>query len=494
MGARIGAEAFADGDREIFRRRLEDSLFVLDTVLRRPGFGEPADKVGAELEMFLITEDGTPAPVNLAVIAAARDERLTHEVGSFNLELNLTPRRFAGRPFTGIQTEIEAVLGLLADVGRQFGALALPIGMLPTLRLGDLGSDTMTDVLRYRVLDRELRRLRDGPFRIDISGPDECAIEADSIAVQAACCSWQVHITAVPEQLAITYDAVQLATAPLLAVSGNSPLLLGQRLWQETRIALYEQGMGDHAAATAAGAVPRVSFGSGWTHGTAGIFEDLVRDHEVLVPQWSDEDPLTALQRGHNPRLDELRLHQSTVWRWNRPVYDPAGSVRVEARALPSGPTPVDMAANTAFLVGLTTHLTTAGSGFTTALPFVAAKENFYRAAAIGPQALLWWPFPDGVRLLPAAELVCELIPVAADGLLALGVDHAEIDRYLSVVRCRATTGRTGARWQQRAFEALRRRSSTERALHELVHRYDELCTTNEPVHTWPAPFRGATQ
>ncbi|PWW62798.1 glutamate--cysteine ligase family protein [Actinokineospora spheciospongiae] len=492
MGVRIDTEAFTDRDREVFRRRLEDSLVVLDTVLRRPGFGGPPDTVGAELEVFLVTEDGTPAPVNLEVIAAAGDHRLTHEVGRYNLELNLTPGRVAGRPFTALRAEVGAVLRLVADAGGRFGALPLTTGMLPTLRPGDFGRDMITDVPRYRVLDRELRRRRDAPLRIGISGADECVIEADSIAVQAACCSWQVHLTAAPDRLAITHDAVQLATAPLLAVSGNSPLLLGRRLWSETRIALYEQGMGDHATAAATGTLPRVTFGSGWTDAATGVFADVVRNHDVLVPEVSDEDPLTALRRGRVPGLDELRLHQSTVWRWNRPVYDPAGNVRVEARALPSGPTPVDMAANAAFLVGLSRHLATTGSGFTAAVPFDAAKDNFHRAAAIGPRALLRWPFPGGLRVLPAADLVRALLPAAADGLRDLGVDRAEVDRYLSVLEHRAATGRTGARWQRGAFEALRRRSSTERALRESVHRYRELSTTDEPVHTWPAPSRGA--
>ncbi|MEV0681833.1 glutamate--cysteine ligase [Actinosynnema sp. NPDC050436] len=493
MGERIESEVFDAGTREVFRRRLEDSLVALDAVLKRPGFGAPADTIGAELEMFLVTDDGVPAPLNTALLTEADDDRLTHEVGRFNMELNLTPQHTANRPFSGLEGEIVAVQDLLAEVGKPFGARAVFVGILPTLGLADLARDAMTEVTRYRVIDRILRRRRNGsPFRISISGPDHCDIEVDSIAVQAACCSWQVHLTAIPDRLAATYDAVQMITAPLLAVSGNSPLLLGRRLWQETRVALYEQGMGDRATAAAAGSASRVSFGTEWKRGGRDVFEDAVRDHDVLVPEVSDEEPLAVVRRGRIPRLRELRLHQSTVWRWNRPVYDPAGNVRVEVRALPSGPTAVDMAANTAFLAGLTGHLVATGGDFTAGLSFEAARENFYRAAAVGPAAVVRWPFPGGVREVAAADLVTDLLPAATDGLRALGVDHAEAERYLSVVERRAATGRTGARWQRLTFEALREHGSSERALRELVRRYAGLSTSNQPVHTWPSPSRGA--
>ncbi|WP_433260277.1 glutamate--cysteine ligase [Actinosynnema sp. CS-041913] len=484
MGEQIADEHFSEDDRAAFRRRLDDSLDGLAALLRRPGFGRRATTVGAELEMFLVA-DGSPAPINEAVREAAADGRVALEVGRFNLEVNLTPREVAGRPFTAVRAETREVLGLVSEASRRFGAAPVLIGILPTLRREHLDRGSITRAPRYHVLDRELVRRRTSPFRITIDGPDHCAIDADSIAVQAACCSWQVHLVVPPDEFTATYNAAQLATGPVLAAAGNSPLLLGSRLWQETRIALYEQGMGDHAA----GATPRVSFGADWLRdGAIEVFADLVRTHDSIIPVLSEEDPVAAVRAGRTPRLSELRLHQSTVWSWNRPVYDPTGDghLRVELRSLPSGPTPLDMAANTAFLLGLTAHLVRAGGGRTAGFPFAAARQNFYQAAATGLAARLRWPGEDGP--CPAADLARRLLPSAADGLSALGVERDEADGLLSVVAERIATGRTGAHWQQRAFEALRERSPAPRALRDLVRRYTALSALDQPVHTWPIP------
>ena len=68
-----------------------------------------------------------------------------------------------------------------------------------------------------------------------------------------------------------------------------------------------------------------------------------------------DVNPLAELDAGRVPALSELKLHNGTVWRWNRPVYDIAHGlphIRLENRGA-GGPTAVDMVANALFFYGL---------------------------------------------------------------------------------------------------------------------------------------------
>ena len=157
-----------------------------------------------------------------------------------------------------------------------------------------------------------------------------------------------------------------MLTAPVLAASGNSPTFLGHRLWHETRVALFKQAGDDRPPdrTPSGGMPPRVGFGNGWVReGALELFCESVALHEPLLPVCGGENPRACARAGGIPRLDELRLHHGTVWKWNRPVYDPAygGHLRIELRALPSGPTLCDMLANAAFLVG--GHVRAGGRG-----------------------------------------------------------------------------------------------------------------------------------
>jgi hypothetical protein len=235
--------------------------------------------------------------------------------------------------------------------------------------------------------------------------------------------------------------------------------------------------------------VSRVAFGTDWLRTSIlDLFEESVRHHEPLLPICGDQDPLLALADGEVPRLDELRLHQGTVWRWNRAIYDSGfgGHVRIEMRPLPAGPTVVDMLANAAFLLGLTLALAPGAEDWTKQLMFVRAHANFYDAARLGLEAELEWPTAGGSERVGAAELVARLLPEARRGLVDAGVDAGEADRLLGVLGDRVASGQTGAVWQRRTLAALEGGLGREQALTELLERYLELQATGDPVHTWP--------
>ncbi len=489
MGTEITRERFGERDYARFRERLENCLADLGELLSRPGFGTGPATIGAELELCLVGDDIWPLPRNAAIRALAADPRITLELNRYNLELNTSPVTLAGpgsRPFTVLAGELDQ---LLAQVGRAArahrGQVAL-IGILPTLRLAHLDLGMVTDSARYRALDRGLRRLRHGPSRIRITGDEPLELASEHVTTEGANTSFQVHLRVAPEEFTRVYNAAQLATAPVLAVAGNSPTFLGHLLWEETRIALFQQSVEDRCDLGPRRGPPRAAFGTGWLRGGAlALFTESVQLYEPLLPFVSDLPPRPGL-----PALDELRLHQGTVWRWNRAIYDPGagGHLRIEMRTLPAGPTVTDMLANAAFLIGLTLWLAAQDEQWTGQLPFECAEHNFYRAAQHGLAAELSWPSGPGarVRTVSAADLVAGLLPAARHGLLSAGVAAAEADRLLGVIGERAATGQTGAAWQRAALAAAGHRHSRDEALAVMLGQYLSCAATGQPVHTWP--------
>jgi hypothetical protein len=289
-------------------------------------------------------------------------------------------------------------------------------------------------------------------------------------------------------------NAAQMATAPVLAAACNSPLFLGRRLWDETRVALFRQVTDDRAPVGQHDWRPhRVSFGHGWVRGSAlELFAESVVLHPSLLPVLGPEDPIKAAREGRVPQLAELRLHQGTVWPWNRAVYDSAdgGHLRIELRALPAGPTVADMVANAAFLVGLTVALAPIADEMMSGFTFGHALRNFYQAARFGLGAELLWPSAPNrmARPVEPAALIEELLPLAREGLLSMGVDADEADRWLPIVAERVRTGRTGARFQREVFDELMVSMPVEGASRSLLERYQAESESGRPVHVWPLP------
>ena len=501
MGTEITRDKFSSRDYVRFTERLERDLSDLGQLLGRPGFGVGPVTIGAELELFLIDASAQPLPLNQAVRALAADPRVAVELSRYNLELNSSPWLLAGRPFTALAGELGVLLDRVGAAARAHHGRIAMVGVLPTLSYAHLGAAAVTDTARYRALGRGLRRLRRGPVRIKISGAEPLELTSDDIALEGANCSFQVHLRVAPGDFTRVYNAVQLATAPALAVAGNSPTFLGHRLWEETRVALFKQSVEDRDSRGPRRRPPRTTLGTGWLRdGALELFTDSVRLHEPLLPFVSDPqagdpqagDPQAgAPLAGDPPRLDELRLHQGTVWRWNRAIYDPAadGHLRIEMRALPAGPTMTDMLANAAFLVGLTLWLAGQDQQWTYGLPFERADHGFYRAAQYGLAAELTWPSgPHQVRTVTAAALVPELLPAARHGLVHAGVAEAEADRLLGVIGARVATGQTGAAWQRAALAAAEPGRSREQALTVMLDRYLACAATGQTVHTWSNP------
>ncbi len=492
MGFEISNRPFEERDYRRFEERLRECVQALAIVLERPGFGIGETTVGAELELHLVDGNARPGRVNRAVCEKACDPRVTLELDRFNLELNAYPLPIAGRPFSALRDQLSEVLASVRRAAAECGTRVAAIGILPTLEEGDLKGDAISDRQRYAALAAGIRQARGGgPALVRIRGDDLLELRAEDVTLEGANASFQIHMRVAPSDFARTFNAAQLAAAPALALSVNSPLFLGRRLWDETRIALFRQSADDRPDAEPDDWRPaRVSFGHGWVRRSAlELFTEAVALHEPLLPVVDeDESPLATAQKGGVPALRELRLHGGTVWRWNRAIYDDSsgGHLRIEMRALPAGPTIVDMVANAAFALGLTRGLAPQADELTSRITFGQARRNFYQAACLGLASDLVWPHQPRTGLVSAPVLIRSLLPVAHSGLTSAGVDSEEAETWLAIVARRLERGVTGARWQRAYFDRERQGSDSSSAARAMLERYMTLSEQERPIAEWP--------
>jgi gamma-glutamyl:cysteine ligase YbdK (ATP-grasp superfamily) len=487
MGEEVEQQQFTREDRTRYRAKVRACLDVLERMLVESRFDAEAPATGLEIELNLVDESEEPAMRNMAVLERLGDPDFQTELGKFNLEINVAPKLLREQGISAFQEGVRNSLNAAEAAAADVGAHLVMIGILPTLTEAHLDSEVLSNNPRYHLLSDEILAARGEDIVLDIRGTERLRVTADSIAPEAACTSTQLHVQVSPENFPAYWNASQAVSSLQLALGANSPYLLGKELWRETRIALFEQATDTRAEELKAqGVRPRVWFGERWITSIFDLFEENVRYFPSLLPVLSDEDPAAVLAGGGTPHLDELRLHNGTIYRWNRPVYDVVDGVphvRVENRVLPAGPTVVDTLANAAFYFGLVRALAEQERPVWSQMSFTAAEENFHAAAQAGIDAQVYWP---GVGQVPATELVVrKLLPLAANGLRAWGVDDDEAGVLLDVIQQRCLTGRNGATW---FVEQVRARSG-EGDRHEVLRRvlgdYRLRMHTNAPVHTW---------
>src|SRR3954463_16461952 len=486
MGEEVDAQAFTREDRTRYRAKVHACLDVLARMLAQSRFDAESPATGLEIELNLVDDHEETAMCNMEVLEALGDPDFQTELGKFNLEINVAPKRLPEHGVTGFVDGVRNSLNAAEAAANDVGAHLVMVGILPTLTEKHLDREVLSANPRYQLLSEEIRAARGEDIVLDIAGAERLRVTADSIAPEAACTSTQLHVQVSPEEFPAYWNASQAISSLQLAVGANSPYLLGKELWRETRIALFEQATDTRAEELKAqGVRPRVWFGERWINSVFDLFEENVRYFPALLPITEDEDPLAVLEDGGVPKLSELRLHNGTIYRWNRPVYDVAGGVphlRVENRILAAGPTVADTVANAAFYFGLVRSLAESERPLWSQMSFSAAEENFHVAAQHGIDAQIYWP---GIGQVRATELVLRrLLPLAHQGLEAWGASAAEADRLLGIIEQRCLTGVNGAEWFVARVRAEGNRDRYD-ALRAALLDYRERMHTNEPVHTW---------
>ncbi|MFJ6698781.1 glutamate--cysteine ligase [Streptomyces sp. NPDC091272] len=500
MGEKVVADGFALADRQKYRHKLHECLEGLDRLLKEKKFDRPKNLMGLEIELNLAGADGLPKMMNAEVLDRIASRDFQTELGMFNLEVNIVPHRLGGRVLDQLAEELRTGLGYAHRKAAEVDAGIVMIGILPTLGRDDLVHANLSDVDRYELLNQQIVAARGEPFQLDIEGVEHLVCSSDSIVPESACTSVQLHLQVTPGRFADVWNAAQAVAGVQIAVGANAPFLFGQELWRESRPPLFTQATDTRPPELIAqGVRPRTWFGERWVDSAYELFEENLRYFPALLPICDEEDPLRVLDEGGVPQLKELVLHNGTVYRWNRPVYGIADGVphlRVENRVLPAGPTVTDVIANAAFYYGLVRALAEDTKPVWRRMAFEEAEANFDTACRYGIDAELTWPRAGrgaGTHRVPAVQLVQdELLPLAAAGLDAWGVEAADRDRYLGVIEERCRKRMNGASWQVDTYHrALDAGLGREAALAAMTRRYGELMHSGEPVHTWAVGFPG---
>jgi CBS domain-containing protein/gamma-glutamylcysteine synthetase len=482
------AQVDAKKRREFMSAILAD-LRAFERMLREGRFETGVRRIGAEQEMFLIDRTWGAARGILPMLEKLKDPHYTTELGQFQIEANADPQPFSGDGLSKMEKQLTELVDKARKAANELGMHAVLMGILPTMRKSDLGADSMTPSPRYQTLSKVMNELRGGKFEVSIKGLDELEIEHDSVMVEACNSSFQVHLQVEPKEFARMYNLAQLLAGPMVAVSANSPLLFGRRLWAETRIALFRQAVdirSQHAHHLRESEA-RVSFGTQWVkESIVEIFREDVARFRALIGTDLDEDPMAVLDRGELPQFKALRLHNGTIYRWNRPCYgvmNGKAHLRIENRVMPSGPSVIDQMANGAFWFGLMAELGARMEGVSGRLDFDQAGANFYTAAREGMGAHFMWL--DGEELSASQLVLDHLLPIAEAGLKRQGIIEEDVKRYLGVIDARCRSGRTGARWLLSSWNALKDKAASGERSNALVAATVNRQLTGRPVSEW---------
>ena len=481
-------EPYDETKYQRFMKALLDELRALAFMLEDGRVESGVRRIGAEQEMFLIDHAMYPAPISVEVLNKVNDPRLTTEIARFNLEANLTPRVLTGNCFQQMEAELRELIAKARAGAAGFAADVLLSGILPTLQPSDLTLKNLTPSPRYEQLNREVIRSRGGPLSIYIKGLDELHLSHDNIMMESCNTSFQIHFQTDANNFVRDYNLAQAITAPVLAIAANSPLLFGKRLWRDTRVALFQHSTDSRTRPQLARSQPaRVSFGEKWLEQSViALFHDQISRFRPIMISQPDEDPFRVLARGEIPSLSALCMHNGTVWRWNRACYgvqNGKAHLRIENRAMPSGPTVVDEIANTAFFAALMLALPEEYGDIAKRMSFDEAKGNFFRAARHGLDAQFDWI--DGETHSASALILDHLLPLARAGLKNTGVAAEDADKYLDIIEQRARKRQTGARWILHSFDALSGMPNEQR-LRRLAATMLECQKKERPVHKWP--------
>ncbi|MEV4940858.1 glutamate--cysteine ligase [Streptomyces zaomyceticus] len=495
MGEKVVADGFGPSDRQQYRRKLQQCLAGLARLLAEKRFDRPRNLMGVEIELNLTGADGLPRMLNGPVLEKIASPDFQTELGMFNLEVNIAPHQLGGRVFDRLAEEIGTGIGYADRKAGELDAGVVMIGILPTLTQDDLVYENLSAADRYALLNDQILAARGEDFTLDIHGVERLLCTSESIVPEAACTSVQLHLQVTPDRFAAVWNAAQAVSGVQIALGANAPFVFGREVWRESRPPLFQQATDTRPPELQAqGVRPRTWFGERWVDSVYDLFEENLRYFPALLPICDEEDPLLVLDGGGVPRLQELVLHNGTVYRWNRPVYgwvDGVPHLRVENRVLPAGPTVTDVIANAAFYYGLVRSLADEPRPVWKRMAFEDAEANFDTACRHGIEAELRWPRSGrggGIATVPAVRLVLdELLPLAAAGLDAWHIEPADRDFYLGVIEQRCLRRVNGASWQADTFHrALESGLDREAALAATTRRYRTLMHAGEPVHTWP--------
>ncbi|MEQ8240576.1 MAG: glutamate-cysteine ligase family protein [Cyclobacteriaceae bacterium] len=471
-----------------FTRYLLKDIHALERMLAEDWFNKEPLHIGAEQEICIVDNHYKPVPKSMSLLEKL-DDSFTTELALFNIEANLDPLPYTGSCFSQLEANLNEKMNMLRALGDTQKLDFVLTGILPTIRKFDLEIENLTPLERYRSLLKAIAKMRGNNYELRISGLDELNLKHDSAMLESCNTSFQVHLQVTPEEFVQKYNIAQALAAPVLAISCNSPLLLGKRLWSETRVALFQQSVdtritGEHIRDRS----PRVTFGNDWLRNSiVDMYKDDIVRYRVMLMSDFEPDVMALMDQGITPKLRALTIHNSTVYRWNRPCYgvspDGRPHLRIENRVLPSGPSTIDEVSNAAFWIGLMSGFNEHYPNIEEKMEFHHAKDNFFSAAHDGMNTDFAW---IGGKKVDVQTLIKEeLLPIAREGLEKNNIAKADIDRYLEVIEERNESRQTGTQWIVDSHTKLGKLTSREEVLVGLTCNMIENQRKGLPVHKW---------
>lgn len=475
MGQEISQTQFSAADFTRFLHRLSVETERLGQFFADASPNDDKPIAGLEIEAWLINDAMRPSPINEHYLSTIDEPLASAELAKFNIELNTHPLKLESTIFSDLHHQLQSTWSNAVTHAEQLDSRLMMIGILPTLLPSDLTIANMSDLNRYRALNKQILAIREHPIHLDITGNEHLDLDHDDIMLESATTSLQLH-TKVPVHTAHHYyNAAIIASAAMVAICGNAPYLFQKDLWYESRIPLFEQAVdiGGYNGA-AQGPIKRVSFGTGYArHSLFECFQENLEHFPVLLPEYLDEDSAS---------FAHLKLHNGTIWRWNRPLVgindDGTPHIRIEHRTPAAGPTLIDTVANAAFYYGLTQNLFELITNNGLPIEFTVARDNFYHAAKHGLSSHVSWIDEQRVRL--KSLLIADFIPRAMDGLTQLGIPEDECQRYLGIIQQRAESQQTGSQWQRQFIK------KHPNDFRKMTEHYIHNQQSNKPVSEWP--------
>lgn len=487
MGEKNVKKLSSKGARALFIKHLINDIEALELMLKSDLIETNISRIGAEQEFCLVNDNWRPAKNSSVILEAINDPHFTTELARYNLEINLDPVALHGDCFTQVGNQLNSLLEKARIKAEKEHTKIVLTGILPTISQSELEIEFLTQNERYYALNDMLKSIKGADFQLHLRGVDELSITHDSVLFEACNTSFQLHLQISPEDFISSYNWAQTISGPILAIATNSPLLLGRELWSETRIALFQQSIDTRKLSyTLKNEQPRVKFGHKWETGSiAEIFKDDIANHKVILSKEIETDSLTLLENGTIPKLPALNLHNSTIYRWNRPCYGVGGGkahVRIENRYIPSGPTTLDEMANFALWVGLMVGRPAAFDDMPSVMDFRDVKSNFIKASRMGREAIMKW---KGKSIAIETLMLEILLPIAHAGLQKVGISDGDRIQLLGIIEDRIKN-QTGAEWITANFRVLKDTVKTDKAVRLITRAMHKNQSDNTPVHHWP--------
>lgn len=473
-------------DKAHYIHHLMNDIEALEMMIDKGMIEEAPIRIGAEQEFCLVNENFLPANNALEVLKTIDDDHFTTEIGNYNLEANLDPLELKGECFSELHKQLNKLLKKAKEVTDKKNTKIVLTGILPSFTTDSITEDKMTPIKRYKVLNDAIKETRKQDFSIHIRGADELNLLHDSVMLEGCNTSFQMHLQVSPKTFINDYNWAQAISGPILSVCANSPLLFGKELWSETRIALFTQSVDTRSNSFLLNEKQsRVSFGNHWQTGSiTDIFKDNISRFRSFVTTKFMRDSVEMVQNNETPKLSALRLHNGTVYPWNRVCYgtgDGKPHLRIENRYIPSGPTTRDEIANMVFWVGVMHGQPKQYKNIHEKWDFKDVKINFFNAARYGMAAQFYW---NGKFISSFDLIINELLPMAYKGLYSMGISPKDAEYYLNIIENRIKS-HNGAEWLTRNYRHLKTTHNRYESMQMLTAKLYEKQEKGYPVSTW---------